>query len=73
MATTQDEGFILKAIEQAVREETARIAAEEIEAAQQRIAERVKAHVDAIALKTMSHYEAYTDARRIHIIVKKEI
>lgn len=73
MAVSQDEGLIIRGIEQAVREETTRVAAEEIEAAQQRIADRVKVYIDAIVLRTMSHYEAYTDTRGIHIIVKKEI
>lgn len=73
MSTTKDETWLLRAIEEAVRNKVAQIAAEEIDEAHKRVSGRVKDEIDRIALKAMSHYEAYSDIHGIHIIVKKEI
>ena len=73
MSAVKDEAFIIKAIQEAVRTEAERIVTEETAEAQKRVTQRLKAYVDQIALSTMSHYEAYTDTRGVHIVVKKEI
>lgn len=73
MATSADQTFIMDAIKVAVRLKIENAIEEETQAMQRRVATRVAAAADEIALSIMRHYRAYIDRDEIHIVVTKEL
>jgi len=73
MATMQDQAFITKAIEEAVRKRIAEVMAEEIKRAQEQAVIAIASEIDRIALSVMRHYRVYEDRNEIHIVVSKEL
>lgn len=68
-----DIGFIQRAILNAVKERVAEILADEIANANKRVAERVAAETDRIALKLLSHYAVEHHRGEILITVRKAL
>lgn len=64
---------IEKAIALALREATARIAAEEIEAACENVKRRIGEQIDSVALGILKQYEVWSDRTRIVIEVRKPL
>lgn len=69
--TTISSDTLMRAIERAVREDIYRITEEETVAAQQRIAKRINARADKLALDILARYNLADRENELVITVKK--
>jgi hypothetical protein len=73
MVQQTDENFFLMAAQEAVRKRVIEIQNEEIEAANKRVAERVRAEVDRLALQVVAKFDLYRNGTDLVIRVRKDI
>lgn len=71
MAQRNTPGAFERAIEIALKSEVSRIAEEEISAAQERIAKRIRSSMDSLALSILSEYRIWANDHSITIEVRK--
>lgn len=71
MAFVSQGSAVEGAIRQALQVEAKRVLEEEIEAARNRVTERLSAIADQIALTVMRHYEVHMHGDRVVIEVRK--